>query len=82
MDSSVWCLTFTAQNDVRAEFDTRKLFSLSSAEGGQSLCAHLKSDFKTGFWAGFCDITILWKSLVVQYATYTSAMWKLPAHIH
>ncbi len=34
------------QNDVCAEFDTRRLFSNESAEEGKFLCAHLKSDFK------------------------------------
>ncbi len=35
------------QNDVCAEFDTRRLFSLPSAEEGKFLCVHLKSEFKT-----------------------------------
>ena len=34
------------QNYIYVEFDTRKLFSHSSAEGGKFLCAHLKSEFK------------------------------------
>ena len=34
------------QNDVCAEFDMRRLFSYSSAEGGNFLCAHLESEFK------------------------------------
>ena len=40
------CLSFTVQNDVCAEFDTRSLFSYSSAESGKFLCAQWQSDFK------------------------------------
>ena len=34
-----------AENDLYADFDTRKLFSHSSAEGGKFLFTHLKSEF-------------------------------------
>ena len=34
---SAGCLSFTVQNDVCAEFDTGRLFSKSSAEGGKFL---------------------------------------------
>ena len=44
--STVECLSFTVHNDVREEFDTRRLFSHLSAQVGKFLCAHLKSDFK------------------------------------
>ena len=44
--TSVRCLTFTVQNDVCPEFDTRRLFSYSSAESGKFLGAHLKSELK------------------------------------
>ncbi len=36
------------QNGVYAEFDTRRLFSRSSAEEGKFLHVHLKSDFNMG----------------------------------
>ncbi len=45
--TSPGCLSFTVQNDACAEFDTRRLFSHSSAEAGKFLCAHLKSEFNT-----------------------------------
>ncbi len=44
--SSLGCLRFTLQNDACAEFDTRRLFSRSSAEGGKFLCAHLKPELR------------------------------------
>ena len=37
---TVGCLSFTVQNDVCAEFDTKRLLSHSSSEGGKFLCAH------------------------------------------
>ncbi len=37
---TVECWSFTVQNNVCAEFDTRRLFSHSSAESGKFLCAH------------------------------------------
>lgn len=46
-ETSLGCLTFTAQSDVYAEFDTRRLLSHSSAEGRKFLGAHHKSEFKT-----------------------------------
>lgn len=36
------CSGFTVQNDLCPEFDSRRLFSHESAEGGKLLCAHLK----------------------------------------
>ena len=44
--SSLECLSLAVQNDVCAEFDTRKLFSHVSAERGKFLCAYFKSEFK------------------------------------
>lgn len=38
--------SFTVQIDVCTEFDTRMLFSHSSAGGGKFICAHLKSQFE------------------------------------
>lgn len=52
------CLTFTVLNDVCADFDTRRLFSHSSAERGMFLSAHFKSQFKTcTYEQDFGDIT-------------------------
>lgn len=34
------------QNDVCVGFDTRRLFSHLSADGGKFFCAHQKSDFE------------------------------------
>ncbi len=40
--TSIGCLSFSVQNDVCIQFDTRRLFSHSSAASGKLLCAHLK----------------------------------------
>lgn len=46
--TSLGCLIFTVQKEVCAKFDTRRLFIYVhlSAEGGEFLCAHPKSEFK------------------------------------
>ena len=54
---------FTVQNDVvRAEFDTRRLFSLYLLKRESFFCAHLKSEFKVNLQAG----VPVWKQLWVQ----------------
>ena len=52
---TVGCLSFTVQNDVCAEFNTRRLFS--SAEGGNFLCAQRKSEYEDEPMSMICDIT-------------------------
>lgn len=56
------CLTFIVQSDAGAEFDTRTLFSHSSAEAGKFPCAHLVSHMYV--WQGFCYI---WTSLPANH---------------
>ncbi len=76
--SSLGCLTFTVQNDVCAEFvKAASHLHHSSAEGGTFLCVHIKSEFK------MCtnDRDLVWKPIVVQYAIYTSVMYKLEVSI-
>lgn len=64
--TSLHCLSLTAQNDGCSEFDTRH-FSHSSA-----LCAHLKSDRCE--LAGFATSQLVWKAMMVKYATSTGVM--------
>ncbi len=45
--TSLGYLSFTLQNDVCVEFDTRRLFSLSSAEKGNIVLAQHKCQFRT-----------------------------------
>ncbi len=76
--SSLECLCFTVQNNICAGFNARRLFSHSSPEGGESLCAHFKFEFNTFTYSHvFVTSQLVWRTLVVQYVTYTSVMWKL-----
>lgn len=60
-----------------AEFDSRRLFSRSSVEVEKFLCAHLKSDFKVCVPKhDFMMSQLVRKPIMVQYANYTSVMWK------
>lgn len=64
------------QNDVCEEFDTKMLFSHSSAERGEFLTAQLKSQF-IDTYEMIEDIKPVWKPVVVQCAAYTSVMSQL-----
>ncbi len=54
------------QNDGRAAF----VFILIK----KFLCIHLKSEFKT---CKYEQNFVVWKPIMIQYATYTSVMWNL-----
>lgn len=64
---------------IYAQFEPRRLFSFSSAEGGKFIRDHLKSQFKECMYCTrlICDITASLELFIVQYATDTSIIWTL-----
>ena len=68
------------QNDVCAEFDTRRLCSNSSNEGGNMSVLIENLILMGGPMSRICDITNNLKPILVQYSTCGNM--KPPGHIH
>ena len=68
VDASLGCLSSTVQNDVCAEFDTRRLFSNLSAEGGGggSLCTHRNVHYSKTHTSN-SRATGLWREMIFDF---------------
>lgn len=62
------------ENDACVEFVTRRLFSQLSAGLGLGLGG--KVSLYVDVPAGFCDITTSLETIMIQYATCASVIWK------
>lgn len=60
------CLSFTLQEDVCAEFDTKRFFSCSSAKRRKLLCAHIKTyTYSHDLWYNLCG-SQSWSSMQLR----------------
>ena len=72
---TVECLSITVQNDACAEFDTKRLFSHSSAESGKFLCAKITfCDIKTGQLWSSIQFTKVWCGKLEAFSAQTLRM--------
>ncbi len=66
------CFCFIFSLKMFIQFDTRRLFSYSSAEGGKFPCAQLKSEFEMQTCKHqFEKSRLIWKADMAHHATYT-----------